>query len=950
TFYVEISRARDSAVVLTDNCEQLVEVLEAHTGERATALEAVGEEIGPDAEIVSVPEQLPAWSPREEWTALEEKARNEGTILFRVEGYGELIERTRVLVAEYPDLPAPIREVVDGLLAYDRNCREGDGGAAEFLGLLDTHFGRRTELEREAAAKDRPLAVLEDYPAWSEMSARLTANGRALLEDAGARAGEAGQRIGERLEDLDALLALDDAVLKFEDVRAEVNRRAEAAGTIPFYADGHGELVDVAHALSEYRLLPTGIRAAVQEVIAEAEACERRIADIAAFRDETAGLVKEHGELEVLAGDEPPTVLEDWRSWAERSQAAAGRWQAMLDEAGVWRPHLDRLAEEHAEISAAVGQLAEYRDRDEAWASLAAERLKVLDRARAEVVPPFYLKGWAAFATEAQAFSERKDLPSPAAELAERILKYDRGCREARGAVDGFLEDERRHGSQWQDLGREAERRRREEDDPNLSMAELPGYGPLSGTARALRTTGEAIRDDGKTYGMHLDRVPNARPRIAAGLKRLEAHEPLDRFVAMRNRLAKARAAAEERGMLPFHDRAYGRVVEDAGELAEDSALEEAARRRLEEALDEQAARAAEWDRVQALLTDLATLARRGRQLEEEAEEEGVPLSLLAGAFGWRDANGRFVEEARSALDDRDLRERGHWRSCPGDRERIEAAIETADKRRHVPEADRERIEEMTRAAAARLRDPAAEHDFSTRWRGRKPLVEGDRLCLRRYRDGDENEAVVVRSGWSGGRLQTDTVTVRWLASVPGHKVEGKEEAIPVRVLRNCGVHIADWDDERLREAELARQCGAPTELFPLDCKGEVFMGDLLRWAELIHAQDDGTNEARGRPNDLPEVVHFEGRLLDREASRNRMHDRCTVEVSRRSDGGPLGERRLSLGQLTGRGCWRPLRDHDGEEQRRAEARVQTREIEQDRSILLQLMREQHLAMTMRDD
>ena len=59
TFYVEISRARDSAVVLTDNCEQLVEVLEAHTGERATALEAVGEEIGPDAEIVSIPDQAP---------------------------------------------------------------------------------------------------------------------------------------------------------------------------------------------------------------------------------------------------------------------------------------------------------------------------------------------------------------------------------------------------------------------------------------------------------------------------------------------------------------------------------------------------------------------------------------------------------------------------------------------------------------------------------------------------------------------------------------------------------------------------------------------------------------------------------------------------------------------------------------------------------------------------
>ncbi len=50
TFYVEISRARDRAVVLTDNRDDLVEMLEANTGERATALEAVGERIGPDLE------------------------------------------------------------------------------------------------------------------------------------------------------------------------------------------------------------------------------------------------------------------------------------------------------------------------------------------------------------------------------------------------------------------------------------------------------------------------------------------------------------------------------------------------------------------------------------------------------------------------------------------------------------------------------------------------------------------------------------------------------------------------------------------------------------------------------------------------------------------------------------------------------------------------------------
>ena len=43
TLYVQLSRAREQALVLTDNREQLVETLEANTGERLTALEAVGE-------------------------------------------------------------------------------------------------------------------------------------------------------------------------------------------------------------------------------------------------------------------------------------------------------------------------------------------------------------------------------------------------------------------------------------------------------------------------------------------------------------------------------------------------------------------------------------------------------------------------------------------------------------------------------------------------------------------------------------------------------------------------------------------------------------------------------------------------------------------------------------------------------------------------------------------
>ena len=131
TFYVEISRARDRVAVLTDNREQLVEVLEANTGERATALEAVGERIGPDVEELArrLTRKAPVWTLRAQWSALEARARREGTVLFRVEGYETLVERARALTL-LPDAPAANREVAQGLLAYDRACRE-EGAAAD---------------------------------------------------------------------------------------------------------------------------------------------------------------------------------------------------------------------------------------------------------------------------------------------------------------------------------------------------------------------------------------------------------------------------------------------------------------------------------------------------------------------------------------------------------------------------------------------------------------------------------------------------------------------------------------------------------------------------------------------------------------------------------------------------------------------------------------------------
>ena len=924
TFYVEISRARDSVVVLTDNCEQLVEVLEAHTGERATALEAVGEEIGPDAEVVS---DLPPWSPREEWTALEEKARNEGTILFRVEGYGELIDRTRALVAEHPDLPASIREVVDGLLAYDRGCREGDAGAAEFLGLLEVHFGRRTELEREAAAKNCALAVLEDYPAWHERTRRLTANGRALLEDAGERAGEAGQRIAERLEDLDALLVLDDAVVKFETVRAEVNRRAAEAGTIPFYADGHEELLEVAHALSEYRLLPAGIRAAVEEVVAGAADCERRREEIAAFRKETAGLVEEHDELEARAADRPPTVLEDWRSWAERSETAAGRWQAMLDVAGVWRAHLYRLPEDRAAIAAAVGQLTACRDRDEAWTSLVAEREKVVDRARAERVPPFYLEGWAVFAAQAKAFSELEDLPAAAAVLANRILEYDRSCREARAAIAGFLEGAREHMRRWDSL--EGQYRRRVQQNPNLSITDFSNYRPLSQFAKPLKETADPYLDEKnlRRHGVDFDGVRDGGACIAAQLERLRRHEPLDGFLEVMDGLAKVRGESEAGNVLAFHHDDWPGIVAKAEELQEDPELDDAERRRLQAVLDEHADRAAEWEIARMLLDALDELVEEERRLREKAESEGLPLTLLPDWRNWHDASRHFAAEAGAVLADEDLRRNGHWRSRPEKQTLLEKFVGTAPDRARLLEREDALVEDMIPAERARLRDPEAEHAFGHRWPGKEPLVEGDRLRVAYHPRLGEGELVVVAAGLAGGLASKDKLELEWVSP---KRNDDPHVDIRADELAEGPVRRADWTHEELRNAALMRERPVLSERFSRLCNGDVVAGDLLCWTEYA-PPDPSAADALARTGGKA-VVHVEAELVDRRAALLPDADTCVLRETARSDGRPCTERYLPLARLTVGGCLRATWGQ--EEEREARALVQGRSLGEERQEL----------------
>ena len=945
TFYVEISRARDRAVVLTDNAEQLVKVLADNTGERPTALEAIDAplELEPEEIVRLLAEEQSVWTLREEWEALERRARREGTVLFLVDGYGDLIGRARELAGN-PDLPTATREVVDGLLAYDRACREGDRAAVEFLGLLDAHDATRRGLDAAAATAERPVAGLEDYPEWREMSGHLSANGRLLLAALGERAGEAGGTISRRLGVLAGLLAVDDAILDFETRRREVAARAAADGTISFYAEGHDDLVKRARELAGRSPLPAWALAAAKEVLDQAEACKERKAEIVALHASAAGLLGERTKLEeqarTAAGSAftPPTELEGYARWLARCGKVGKGWRAKREDPDTWQPHLDRLKDEAGKIAAAVERFDQLGDHDLAWARVFQERLTMAEREKAGTVISFYQQGWKELVEEARSLGQRKGLPDQARGLVERVLGYDRRLGKERATVDGFLEDAEKHRQRRDALEEEAKRRARQ--DPDFLVTDLPGYRSLPDIPKKLLTAGRKIHKNEDTYAPHLDQVPDGRQKLAAALEWMERHRLLDRFVSVMDRIEETKLSPVTQGISPVGDEGYDQAIARAERLKREADLEEAARRRLQAEVDEHAVLSAEWMTFQDLLREANAVDEQYRRLEERATRETLPLSLLAEWPAWQERNLRFEEDIQWARDE-DTRKR--WQGRPDILERIEQELRHASERRAIPGLEEDRIARMVGAELARLRDPGASHAFTRRWVGQEPLLAGERITLRLSDDGPQREAVVLQPGRTGGRARNEVVELEWVAAATGRTPKEPVTRMSALTLAGCEVFRAEWSDERLRQAELERQRPGPPASYPLDCSRDLTRGDRLWCSEVGGSERAASESARqGRPT----VVQIKLEVLDRRAGKTKAEDDCTLLELWRSDDELCREFSLLLDQLTAFTRWRAF--CGDEDERWSRTKAQDMELDQKRAILLQPG--PHRAMRRQDD
>ena len=422
-FHVELSRVSDKFLLLTDDREALIELLEARPGLEDGALEALG--VDP-AEIPAVDLEVFA-ALAEDWKALRQQAEETDTIPFFLPGYGGVMARAAAL-STIEDLPADMRRLTDTMLAEHEGHLARDREVRNLTERFQENWRRWPELGWAAQARGCAVEELPRYAAWREEGTALLEAGRTLLEADGHAGrhlhampgGSAG--LAGAVETLERTRLRDEALLGFEARLQEVNVRALAAGTIPFYARGHGGLLEQARALALLPHLPARHTAAAEGVIADARACESLRTEIEALRGKTARLLDERFTLENLAAGEPLVGLGDYAAWWGRCGKAKRNWQGMLDDPGTWRPHLDRLGEEAAAIETALDRLAKLRGHD--LFDVSMERIEeTAQAARDRGILPFHDDACCEAVAEAERLAGKHELDEEARRRLQAVLE-----------------------------------------------------------------------------------------------------------------------------------------------------------------------------------------------------------------------------------------------------------------------------------------------------------------------------------------------------------------------------------------------------------------------------------------------------------------------------------------------------------------------------------------------
>ena len=540
--YVEMSRARDGFVLLTDDTEQLVSRLEREGETVSSALEAAGQApwLEPD---MAVTEKPALWPVLADWRAHVQRAEEAGPAALPSRGLRCADGAHGCAGGEREALPGALA----GVLEEHRPFAEDRAMVSKWTSSMLEIAGRRERMLAEAAAAGTAVTSLPGHAAWSRRAEGALDESMELLADedrygvhldriAGARA-----QLGEPLGELGRALEFDGTAAWLQ---SEWRAWEGGEGDTPL-EDFAARIAALAREAAPGEMPPDLSRAAdeIAEQQREAEELRRRedernLAERKARDAQSAleALARERTQLlHAAAAVEPVAKRPDWQDWRDRAEAAMAEAAKVAEDAALGE-HVRKALAASAEALArglAVDREAAELHRD--WYRSTSGPLL------ADPIHSFHAPGTEALADRIAALEERVAHPLEMPALLRMGLEDQRAKRAEEWSRIGNCRDE---------LAR-------------LARRPEPGSEEWLRDARDAARTAAAILNDGimcRAHGLSGTSMGEEIEGNAVALVReFRVHDASETL--LRDWGEHAGAAAEE-GLHPFHAPGYDALLD----------------------------------------------------------------------------------------------------------------------------------------------------------------------------------------------------------------------------------------------------------------------------------------------------------------------------------------------------------------------------------------------------
>ena len=653
--YVEMSRARDGFVLLTDDTEELVSRLEREGERVSSALEAAGQALWLEPDM-AVTEKPALWPVLAEWRAHVQRAEKAGVPPFHLMGCDALMARMGVL-AKKDALPGALAEVLE----EHRPFAEDRAMVSKWTSTMLEIAGRRERMLAEAAAAGTAVTSLPGHSAWSRRAEGAVKESAELLADedrygvhldriAGARV-----QLGEPLDALGRGLEFDGNAASLQS-EWRAREGGEGDGSLEDFA---ARIAALASEAAPGEMPPDLSRAADEIAERQREAEERRrkeeerkLAERKAREAHSAleALARERTQLLHAATREPVANREDWQALRDRAEAAMAEAAKVAEDAALGNDTRKALA---ASAEALARGLAVDREASE----LHRRWQEYFVPTAAGDIHRFHAPGSAALADRTAALEERVAQPL-----------------EMPGLLRMGLDDHRERAEEWSRIGECRDELARLAKRPEPDSEEwLRDARDAARAAAAILNDGSMCRAHGLSGTAMGEEIEGNAVALVREFRVHDASETL-----LRDWGEHAGAAAEE-GLHPFHAPGYDalldRIRDHEGKAGERMPAPLARVPEEHEALvraDREARKLA--GRLDACLEKRDALLERAKQKLFSQQ----PVVELGWRYGrWHREAGRAEEAGRELLgNDRNA---AHLAALGG-RAKIERAVERIER------------------------------------------------------------------------------------------------------------------------------------------------------------------------------------------------------------------------------------------------------------------------------